>query len=59
MLPGPLQRRWYALDRIGILIVIVLLFAFDGIRYVAQALFALFALAGYAIDEILALKSLV
>jgi Zn-dependent protease len=59
MLPGPLQRRWYAFDRIGIVMVLLLFFAFDGIRYVAQALFALFALAGYAIDEILALKSLV
>jgi len=38
LLPRPLQRSWYALDRVGILIVLVFVFVFDGTSYIAPAI---------------------
>ena len=34
LLPRPLQPRWYALDRIGLLLVVVVFFLLGGIKYV-------------------------
>ena len=50
LLPRFAQRRWYSLDRVGILIVMVFFFALDGFEYLLPIIEGTFA--GY--DEALA-----
>lgn len=59
LLPRPMQTRWYALDRMGFLVIILLLLVLGGLKYVWIGLIVAFNTAGFLIDEILALKSLV
>lgn len=46
LLPRGLQPAWYRLDRIGLLLVVVVFFVFDGLRYVQRVF--LEALGGFA-----------
>jgi Zn-dependent protease len=59
MLPRPIQPRWYALDRLGFLVIIVLFFGFGGFKYIGTGLVMMFDGATIAIDTILDLKPLV
>ena len=36
LLPGPLKRSWYSLDRYGLLILLVIFYWLDGLRYLTM-----------------------
>jgi Zn-dependent protease len=55
LLPRPLQVRWYALDRMGFLILIVGLLALDGIQYIWIGMLAVFNVVGTSIDQVASL----
>jgi Zn-dependent protease len=55
LLPRPLQVRWYALDRMGFLILIVGLLVLDGIQYIWIGILAVFNVVGTSIDQVASL----
>jgi Zn-dependent protease len=55
MLPRPMQVRWYAMDRIGFLILIIVLLPLDGMQYVWAGMLGTFDAVGTTIDRIVTL----
>jgi Zn-dependent protease len=55
LLPRPLQVRWYALDRLGFLILLVVLLGFDGIDTIWIVMLETFNVVGTAIDQVASL----
>jgi Zn-dependent protease len=55
LLPRPLQPRWYALDRIGLLLVIVVFFFLGGQTYLGKGINLVFDELGLVIDRLAAL----
>jgi Zn-dependent protease len=51
LLPKPLQFRWYALDRLGVFLVLGLLY-FGGLQYVSHGLAWSYYTVGSAVDSI-------
>lgn len=56
LLPRALQRFWYALDRVGILIVLAFIFVFDGTSYVSPAIHHLMALCDEGLQWLVRLR---
>jgi Zn-dependent protease len=55
LLPSTLQIRWYALDRLGFLILLVVLLGLDGMEYVMIGMLETFNVVGATIDRVASL----
>lgn len=55
LLPRSLQLRWYALDRMGFLILVIGLLALDGVQYIWIGMLEVFNLVGVSIDQVASL----